>query len=667
MWESAVGRNNQEDGDGNNDDGPYSGSTITPPTPSKHNDATLPFGDLDCVVSIEPNMFLEEGNEDGRYGSYVIESGDKRHRGINIDDEEDDRGVIQRGQCFRRRGTPAFFAGSINKCADTGDNKHVDDGIGGTKVDSYSRDQINSDPSLCTFQAAIVKEDAIALISNHPEESGKTPTDHHDRMIEIQESKRKALLFRFGHRFVFRVNESAIVEISYEPGSAIEDEAAMDSKDGCDATIESPLSKRRKLDSGYTSSTAENGISARMTTTRQLPPCVLISFNTCSFRVFSLDRRNVRSSKTVNCTLEESNRPSSRIWNTLKPDEAESAIEDMLMNARSDLLQHFDIENNQRRVSLGCSISWKMATPGPGAVFHTWPEECETGNFLSEGWACCLDEGRKSPSSITTSPHKSGSPSKSSGSSTHFEHGQKEQVPTTSSSQSHSTATAVENGISVEYQHEEKTGKSDHLSSDLSHVNDDEGKPQANQYSSLHELGGDRVVMEKANNIERNMEINKGIDFRRIDDVEIPRGDTEQHDDQQQQQQTLQQLWKDKVYTKYKSFENSATHMNKAIESTTLAVSSHHLTSCAESLSDSYLSMSQFTMRSQECEDDIDRITTELESVLDMMFPARGGRKSNEALTCEKSDEIQGKIAELMLLRKEAVAAKFSILLIPKR
>jgi hypothetical protein len=77
--------------------------------------------------------------------------------------------------------------------------------------------------------------------------------------------------------------------------------------------------------------------------------------------------------------------------------------------------------------------------------------------------------------------------------------------------------------------------------------------------------------------------------------------------------------------------------------------------------------MEEFTMSCQECEDDIARITTELESVLDMMFPARSGRKSNEALTFEKSGEYQRKIEELMLSRKEAVAAKLALLLLPKR
>ena len=72
-----------DDGNINDDDGPYSGSTITPPTPSKHTMATTLFDDLNCVVSIEPIHVLEkeddEGGDDGCSDS-IVESGQKRHR-----------------------------------------------------------------------------------------------------------------------------------------------------------------------------------------------------------------------------------------------------------------------------------------------------------------------------------------------------------------------------------------------------------------------------------------------------------------------------------------------------------------------------------------------------------------------------------------------------------
>lgn len=695
VWECAVGCNHQEDCDqqgDNNEDGPYSGSTITPPTPSKPVGATLPFGDLDCVVSIEPSLIFEKGLGDRS----VVEKGHKRHRSSsNVDEEEkDDDVIIQKGQDLLRGGKPAFFAGTINKLTDGGDIKDVDDGNGGTKVDSFGRDQLNSDPSLCTFQAAIIQQDALLLLPSHPEESARKTIDHRDTMIEIREPRKKALLFRFGHRFVFRVDDSAIVEMRYEPGSTVEDGANIGSVEGADSTTESPLSKRRKLESGRICSPAENGRAKMMTTRRQLPPCVLISFSTCTFRIFSLDKKNGASSKTVNATTEETNRPSSRIWNTLKPTEAESVVEDTLMNARSVLLQHFDIESNRRRERSSCNPLWKMAPPGSGVAFHTWPEETfdsscfhrattpstssyETNNFSCEGWICCLDERSqnnvlKCPSSVTTtSPPKSGSQSKSSGSSTHFEHGQKEQVPTTSSSQSHSTTTAVENDVRAKHQHEDKNGYVDQLSyeqsQDKHHNEEGGGKLQSSQSASSHELGENPVETEKTNNIECILEVDKENnqgDTSRIDDVETCRGgklDSDQYFGRQQQ------LWKDEICERYKSFEESVNHMGKAIECSALAAASHHLTSCAESLSDSFLSMNEFTIRSQECEDEIDRITTELESVLDMMFPARGERKVNEALTKEKSSEFQRKVEELVLLRKEAVAAKFALLMMPKR
>ena len=640
---------------------------------------------------------MGEGKDDDCHSSFIVESGCKRRRDNNGDDDDDYED--QNENPIRRGGKPVFFSGSNIKSRDEEDstNNNDDDGNSSrtTKGDNHRRDQINSDPSLCTFQAAIVQDDALLSFSNYPEERSKT-IDYHDTMIEIRESKRKVLLFRFGHRFVFRVDDSAIVEIRYEPGSDLDDDTTIDNQNGDD---KSPLSKRQKLDSSRPSSTAAENGSAKTTTRRQLPPSMLISFNTCSFRVFSLEKQNnFGSNKTTDVTMEDTNRPSSRIWSTLKPKVAETSVEDTLMKARSVLLQHFDIANNQRRGRLGCPKLWKMAPPGSGIAFHTWPEDTfdgsrfhhaptqsasESAKFLSEGWSCCMyyegnQEIRECPSSVTTSPRKSGSQSKSSGSSTHFEHGQKELVPTSSSSQSQSTKSAVENGGGAKHQHEERTGAPEQLSSELSHetkpCDDDggggDGKPNGIQPSTVHEEGNNLVASEKTNNDvctkENDEEDNHG-GTSQIDNGKVRRGDEGMDTDQKAA--NPQQLWKDEICKKYKSFDQSATHVDKAMEAKTFAVSSQHLTSCAESLSASYLSMNEFTMRTQECEDDINRITTELEAVLEMMFPARGGRKSNEALTltCEKSGEFQRKIEELFTERKEAVAAKLALLLMPKR
>ena len=667
-----------DDGNINDDDGPYSGSTITPPTPSKHTMATTLFDDLNCVVSIEPIHVLEkeddEGGDDGRSDS-IVESGQKRHRRNNNDDDGDDddkedHDIIQRGQYLQQQGNPAFFAGSINKSAHNGDITHCDSVNGGAMGADCGRKQINSDPSLCTFQAAFVQEDTLLLFNNRLDD-GVKKIEYCDATIDVRESKRKALLFRFGHRFVFQVNDSAIVGIKYEPGIDIEDDSIVENEGGVDQmSSKSPLSKRRKLDSGRSSLTAENGSHEEMTTRRQLPPCVLISFNTCSFRIFTLDKRIVGSSKTAH----------DRIWNALKSNVTETAVEDTLMNARKVLLQHFDVDSNRRRLS-SCSALWKMAPPGSGLAFHTWPvatlatTSCGTASFVEESWSCCLDEGSQNnaiecPSSITTSPRKSGSQSKSSGSSTHFEHGQKELVPTTSSSQSHCT-TSVENDTGIKHQHEEESGISEELSSELSHstkkcdgvAEGDGANPQASHSSSGMESA-------KANNIEKAVKDvgagNNHSGTSRMEDSKTQR--SEQVDTETVQNDARQQQpWNNEICLRYKSFEKSAAHMNKAMDAFTVAVSSQHLTSCAESLSASYLSMEEFTMSCQECEDDIARITTELESVLDMMFPARSGRKSNETLTFEKSGECQRKIEELMLSRKEAVAAKLALLLLPKR
>ena len=132
-----------------------------------------------------------------------------------------------------------------------------------------------------------------------------------------------------------------------------------------------------------------------------------------------------------------------------------------------------------------------------------------------------------------------------------------------------------------------------------------------------------------------------------------------------------QQSWTDEIRIKYRLFQLSAAHMelaNPAASSSqrpgNFSVATH-LTSCAESLASSYMSVEEFGERSRQFENDIGRATSAMETALGKMFPARG-RKSNAAPAGRGADLLRT-FEELMSSRKEAVAAKLALLMIPKR
>ena len=136
------------------------------------------------------------------------------------------------------------------------------------------------------------------------------------------------------------------------------------------------------------------------------------------------------------------------------------------------------------------------------------------------------------------------------------------------------------------------------------------------------------------------------------------------------------QSWKDDIYSKYQQFQKSTLYMEIAMDPA--ANTSQHdkkganmsqpLTSCAETLSSSYLTAKEFMNTSQLCEEEIESSTTEMEGLLEKMFPARPVRGRNRnAVTLDQSEDCQSRIEELMKFRKEAVAAKFALLMTPKR
>jgi hypothetical protein len=286
--------------------------------------------------------------------------------------------------------------------------------------------------------------------------------------------------------------------------------------------------------------------------------------------------------------------------------------------------------------------------------------------FVEEGWYCCLGGKRTIVcASAASSPQKSSSPSKSGSSGTNFEHGQKEGPQLKNES---------DNGNSGKHQHDEKD-ETFHQTSYLSH----EHKKSVDELCGV-ELPASQTSSSRNN--DRESETNKeqlttesgGCQSNQsdpthniTDNKKLGGGD----EVDMESEGTNQQSWTEETRNKYRLFQLSAAHMelaNPAGASSqqpgNVSVATH-LTSCAESLANSYLSMEEFKERSQQFENDIGHATSEMESALVKLFPARG-RKSNTAPAGQCANLLRT-IEELVSLRKEAVAAKLALLMIPKR
>lgn len=638
-WDCNAGISN-----GNNEDEePYSGSTITPPTPSKNN-AIMLFEESPFVVSIEPIVCSEGITENGNNRQT---SSSQRKRG------RDDDELPNQGSTFG----PAFFechssdgATSVKTADDTAtaevqDAMDVDEPDNNNAMQKESDDagetdlmiQINSDSSLCTFEAAILKKLPTGDVLTTP--SGQLQATNGG------ETESKSLIFRFGNHFVFQVDESAITELRYEPGEI--DEGG--SNAGDEAGDEAPASKRQRNEGNGSSQTEKAPAK-----TKQLPSSLVIAFGSCNFRVFSLEGKPHIDIGSNDAADDDTTRPSSRIWGTLA--KTVESVENRLMKARSVLLQHFEIERSRQNV-------WKMAQPGSGVAFQLWPGSFEyssfhsnalmnkTTDFLEEDWAYCL--GKKRPvecQSTATSPQKSSSPSKGTSSSS-FEHGQKEQIPTKNengSSQKGNTKSA-DTVHSSELTHESQQNEDQDQNNE-----DDEDRNDEDQND-----GEDEDFAKLKENLASS-----------FDDVgENGEQKKTEEDGEDNDGSANSQPWRDDIFNKYHLFETSAAHIERAMPPASNSSSPHphpHLTFAAESLSSSYLTANEFMHASQHCENDVQNATSEMNKLLDKMFPARG-RKSNDAATSDNSEDYQKRVEELMNLRREAVAAKLALLMTPKR
>ena len=188
------------------------------------------------------------------------------------------------------------------------DNIQQDDSTaGGGKL----KLQINSDPSICTFEAVIMKIlPSIELSGNWL----STPKQQNNQQDTSEVESSKTLLFRFGGHFVFQVDETSILGVRYEPGSGnevVSDKDINTNGEG-DEKKESPPSKRQRNE-GDGSKSTDNDLNSDKESAKikNLPPSLAISFASCTLRVFSLQEIWAGSNTTDDV---DATRPSSRIW-----------------------------------------------------------------------------------------------------------------------------------------------------------------------------------------------------------------------------------------------------------------------------------------------------------------------------------------------------------------
>ena len=653
VWDSSVaciGDSTNQNDDG---DGAYSGSTITPPTPSRNSNAVLVFNGPHIVVSIESSTSYD------LIERRATTNGKKRGRGDDDDDDYEPEGTTT----FR----PMFFEHHpINntKEGSTTNQKSEDmdvepDDVENERKDTHWNNHINSDPSLCKFEVAIIKEiitSGTSALKNDVVRGSvittpnKYPTD--DYGLDAVESR--TLLFRFGNRFVFHVNEYAISEILYEPGGSSkggdkrsnDDDLNMDDAAAANGiekrNVSSPPKKRQRHDN------VENGSKPNVEL-KHLPPSVMIRFGSCMFRVFSLEVNNDNGSKSI--ASDQIARPASRIWGTLATNV--DTIEDRLMNMRNTLIQQFDIDNRERKHAISF-LSWRMAPPGSAHAFHTWQEmllekssffSYTPSRFVDEDWSRCLgdqkDETIDCPSSVS-SPQKSSSPSKSGSNSTHFEQGQKGE----SSSQS-------------------KKGSAEDCNSGT-HLKENNGIQPSESQSAL--LKEPEINVEETLLLSSLHKPKNGCSSNSQSDSLNDKMDAE--DDANNELS-----WLINICNKYHLFQTSAVQMELV---NPVAIPLHYqgpvvsmktrLTSCADMLTNSYMTVKEFKEQCQQSEDAIVTATTEIETVLENLFPARGKKMASIPSTGQqRSTESIKSIDELLSKRKEALAAKLALLMIPKR
>ena len=359
-------------------------------------------------------------------------------------------------------------------------------------------------------------------------------------------------------------------------------------------------------------------------------------------------------------------------------DAIESA-QSRLLNVQSILRKKFKIGSKVRTPHQ----QLRTAPPGSEMAFLSWNEsflsegihsfmslpsslECNSW-YIDEDWSSCL----------RLPQHYSCSPTKTDSSSTHIENGQVLASPFKAAEIRDTGANDSDEVKCRSERSQRQVGvevKGLNYSSELSHdylcVKDD---------SKVIGNDGGKVNGEcrQKNNIYQH-----GDNDGRVSGESQARPDKDSEGSQMVALRNKRQL-----------FETSWSLVNASISHhPTLLSSQRHingsstlLTSCANALSRSYLTNKEMASAAQQIEEYIERTSYEIKHFLEKMIPARGGiaygRTSRSPMHSRLPSILQSnalgvllppesgadRMKELIRLYKEAVTAKFGLLLIPKR
>lgn len=590
--------------------GVYSGSTVTPPTPSKNNSLFL-FDDS-AVVSIEP--IILSGHRKSNNTSTCHRDGDNtpdidapvlsnRKRG------RADLDIDATNNLIHNFPAPAFF--QQYKLVTKNDVEQKD-------IDFKS---INNDPALCSFEAAIIKYNLDSLGSPVHEEGVE------ENCNDDSGNKSNWLLFRFGCRFVYLVDTNAIVHVSYEPSTDDVKDGSEKSKDA----IQSPPVKRQKNTS--TEETARKDPANVQKVTR--PASLVVSFPFCSFRLFLLQNKTDKSAQ------EDTKGTRSFLLKTVM------TAEENLMKAREMLLKHFELDEEKEKLQNRSASREIMSF----TMQHGFEDEAvvinnaippflasKSSNFLEEDWSFCVDAKKNLPcTALPSSPQKSTTPSKivesssAKGSSSPIENGQQVGLP---ESELHESSKEEEGGGNTT----------------------DSGSGGKNEDTSGEDnvVEGDKRTDYEMNNVDSNDVGEETVSFT-----------------EKKERQNAEKSWKYELLKKKCNFDASWSSVQKAMQNGKPQTQTKqdgecvsHLTRAALSLSSSYLTSKELFDKSSQCEGDIEAATKGIEKEMERIFPTRGLRKGGNPTDLGNFKE---KIEHLLRLRKESVDAKLALLLTPKR
>mmetsp|Transcript_37784 Transcript_37784/g.85019 ORF Transcript_37784/g.85019 Transcript_37784/m.85019 type:complete len:688 (-) Transcript_37784:121-2184(-) len=535
--------------------------------------------------------------------------------------------------------------------------------------------ELNADCAMSSFELAIVKLPMSAMggdgsVSSSQNGAVATPAITPQGGRLTTDEVKDAMLFRFGHHFVFQCDSRYIEKVSLT--AKVSSSERKDGSSNEKAEERSPPAKRKK-DIDNSSVATKPATKPGLPPPPSLPPSLAIHFSSCVMRVFPIDSEKTEQTK---------------IWETLatRPESSESLLE----NAKTLIEQRLGVYGDRM---------WEMAPSGSADSFIKWPhlDDLQTCFHLNnaeyvsmEDWPCCLSRKSKRVQYETPrSPEKSSSTSKPSSGSA-LEQGQKEpavslfddtqstkgddnqnksqellpngsercqKAPIRSQSQSNVRNSPRRQRDQKLSQSEDSFDKSIHISRGRKTTefqsNSDNSPGVAKELGPEVEKSGRRRGGDGAGRSQSSVQSQSSPKIHESAmkqaghvSVQLPEGNVNSKADEQQY---------GKIVSKYRQFEDSSLQMDAAVQNKS---SRAGMSQCAQSLSESYMTMEEFKTATENCEADIQWVTVEMEQSLTGLRSKRG----------DDADDVDPtRIEELMRRRKKAVAAKVALLLIPKR